>query len=227
MITEGWSIQMATKKTNAKGQRMDSGSLSKHSFENEYYKQACDDHRFYADMRFKQLSLFGVISGLLLNAFNASAAWPKMEILTSFGVIVTSVIWVMEVRSSMYAQKAKARIRLCETCLANTQIPENSPEDREGDFKPKWPLVNATNAVLFLYMATFVFWTTLLLVHLESSIQLVTGILFGAAFVLLVVFSIREYLPLLKHSIKSMSRHTRRSRSKRNMKAGGIDALNE
>src|ERR1051325_7072300 len=81
-------------------------------FEEEWpkdlYKQMCDEHRFYGDMRFKQLSLYGVVTALLVNAMNskdvASAAISAKAICV-IALLSTSVLWVMEVRSSLYGYR--------------------------------------------------------------------------------------------------------------------------
>ncbi len=58
-------------------------------------------------MRFKQLTLIGVISGLLLNALKSTPTSSQALITSYIGMIIASVIWVMEVRSSVHGIKAR------------------------------------------------------------------------------------------------------------------------
>src|SRR6476469_9385837 len=84
--------------------------VSEEELSKDLYKQVCDEHRFYGDMRFKQLSLYGVITALLVNAMNskdvATAAISAKPICV-IALLSTSVLWVMEVRSSLYGYRCQ------------------------------------------------------------------------------------------------------------------------
>ena len=158
---------------------------------NEIYKQASEDHRFYGDMRFKQLTLFGVLSGLLLNALNSQTLHPLRWIFGLVGIASTTLLWIMEVRSSVHAQKALEIKRFYEK--QRTVHPPTR-------FELRWTLINATNAILMFYLASFVSWTVVFLAGIHRS--LFYGIVLLLVLLLLVVFTIREYEPLLKHAWK-------------------------
>jgi hypothetical protein len=80
----------------------------------EMYKQACENSRFYGDMRFKQLTLFGVICGLLLNALKDASVPNKILTIAAIGMIATTVIWIMEVRSFGHWLKAASKRKMFE-----------------------------------------------------------------------------------------------------------------
>lgn len=174
--------------------------LSNNHFEPELYKQACDDHRFYGDMRFKQLSLFALISGFLFNALNNTNTAQRVIAISLCGLITTMVIWVMEVRSSLHGQSARARKRRLE---AEVLLADSGQADaKEDEFKPKWRLFNATFAVLLLYAFAYLSWMGIWLSQLDSCRLLPVGILLGFLFVVLAIFSVREYTALLRDAIK-------------------------
>ena len=116
--------------------------------EDSRLKQIGDNLRFYGDMRFKQLTLF---SGAMA-AFGTGIARDSGTMLTlgiSFrfaiaiaGLLFTTVIWVMEVRSSAYWAAMRGQ--------ASSIWPR--PLDTH------WRLLNATNAVVLFYAASFCFW---------------------------------------------------------------------
>ncbi|MGP8173102.1 MAG: hypothetical protein ACLP7O_00985 [Terracidiphilus sp.] len=174
---------------------------AKSPLEAEQYKQACDDHRFFGDMRFKQLSLFAVMNGLLLNALNSSNAVAKASTIGSLGMMISAVIWIMEVRSSIFGHRARAKKKSFE--LETEKIPsglEDSPIEKcEEQFEIKWTHVNATNAVLSLYMISYLSWLVLFFWEAHSWILQAFGLLMGLMFVFLVIFTMREYLSLLRH----------------------------
>ena len=174
---------------------------SKSPLETEQYKQACDDHRFYGDMRFKQLSLFAVISGLLLNALKDITVDEKVSTVSSIGMMITCVIWIMEVSSSMHGQRARARKRSFEeeSVIMSTQEVSLSTEKAPEKFEPKWTHLNATNAVLLLYMVSYLSWFILFLWFAHSYLLRAIGLMLGMMYFLLIIFSLREYGPLFSH----------------------------
>jgi hypothetical protein len=72
----------------------------------EIYKQNCEDLRFYGDMRFKQLTLWSVGMGFVLNVVYGKEAVSltayQRGIWYEVAFFWTVVIWVMEVRSSVH-----------------------------------------------------------------------------------------------------------------------------
>jgi hypothetical protein len=163
----------------------------------ESYKQACEDHRFYADMRFKQLTLFSAISGLLLSSLASSSPTITKPTLSIIGIAATTVLWLMEVRSSIYAQAARARQRLLERAVTITP-----PQLGHDNFELHWTLLNATNAVLALYIATFVFWFAVFYRFTSTSLRWEGCSALFLIFAVLITFSLREYALLLSHGAK-------------------------
>ncbi|HWE83742.1 MAG TPA: hypothetical protein VG267_02280 [Terracidiphilus sp.] len=161
------------------------------------YKEACNDHRFYADLRFKQLSLFALVDGFLLKEFVDSTSSPKIAIIGAIGVVVSSALWVMEIRSSLYAQKAKGRQRLLE--------PDNiSAVDAElRRFEARWTILNATNAVLTLFIGSFLFWFWQTFENSSSPAKIAVGALGMVIFAVLLAFSVREYWTLFTHAVRT------------------------
>src|SRR5260370_9723500 len=81
----------------------------------ETIKQACEDHRFYGDMRFKVLTLFAVTMGALLTALlaprsGATLSDPSKVALSVIGLGLTAVLWTIEVRSTIFAVQSRTVI---------------------------------------------------------------------------------------------------------------------
>lgn len=155
----------------------------------DLYKQVCDEHRFYGDMRFKQLSLYGVVTALLVNAINskeAARAAISVSAICVMAVVSTSVLWIMEVRSSSYGYRCQKR---------RDQFEISRQSASGASFPPvefHWTLVNATNTVLLLYVCSYLFWLWQwwVAVHHEAPIR---GLLLVLGFGILIAFSAREY----------------------------------
>jgi hypothetical protein len=133
------------------------------------YKQVCEDFRFYGDMRFKQLTLFSAVTVLLLNVTTAAnpplliAHHSNKTVVGIAGMLFTAVLWIMEVRSTRYALQARAE---------KDKIERRDPRERE------W--VTASNAVLFLYAASYFFWFRLLADAGDTTLcRALTEIIFG------------------------------------------------
>jgi hypothetical protein len=119
----------------------------------EQFKQACEDHRFYGDMRFKVLTLFAVTMGALLTALlapkpDAQIAASSLIVLSVIGLGLTAVLWTMEVRSTIFAVQSRTII---EALGGGNQ-----------DFRPRLSQVSATNSVLLLYMSAYFGWAVFL-----------------------------------------------------------------
>lgn len=157
-------------------------------FSKDLYKQVCDEHRFYGDMRFKQLSLYGVITALLVNAMNSkdvATATISAKAICVIALLSTSVLWVMEVRSSLYGYRCqKAKDQFETNGSSASGIVTDQPSFH-------WTLLNATNLVLVLYFCSYLFW-------LRQWIALEPRVYVGhylpmAWFMILIAFSVREY----------------------------------
>ena len=139
--------------------------------------QLCENMRFYGEMRFKQLTL--LMAGMTA-AGAGVAQYPLLKVPLAFaGMLFTSVMWVMEVRSTLYGVAHREAAPQLWPCPSAVRF--------------RW--LNATNAVLFLHMAFYAFWLWCGALWHPSCLLLILGI--GLA-VLLLVFSIANYWPLWK-----------------------------
>lgn len=165
---------------------MDSSTLSLE----EQYKQNCEDFRFYGDMRFKQLTVWSIGMGFVLNVLYGKDAigfgTERRGLWYIAAFFWTSVIWVMEVRSSVHGVR---RLRF------KTEVESEVPKDPS----PKWTLLNATNAVALLYAVSCAAWC----VQLERAwgIQVVSFWVLIVVLVILASFNLREYWALLRHAL--------------------------
>jgi hypothetical protein len=110
--------------------------------------QLAENMRFYADMRFKQLTLF--LAGLTLAA-GGVAQYGTKELVGAITIrqgvavaaaLLTAVMWVMEVRSSIYWR------------VHREEVPDLWPRPKRDPFA----LLNATNSLLVLHLAIYSFW---------------------------------------------------------------------
>lgn len=158
----------------------------------EVYKQNCEDHRFYGDMRFKQLTLWSVGMGFLLNAvFGKDAACLSVlhRGLWCFAAFFwTAVIWVMEVRSTVHG-------------LRRIEYRAGIEGSAGGRYSNKWTLLNASSVIALLYASSCVVWSIQLLTIWGARV--IAFWVMSAAFALLAAFTIREYLEMWKHAIKN------------------------
>jgi hypothetical protein len=168
------------------------------TFEVEIYKQTCENCRFYGDMRFKQLTLFGVIYGLLLNVLKDANTPGKVLTICSIGMIATTVLWIMEVRSFVHWLRAASLKEMFEgRAIGEAQL-EKATSNK--DAVPKWTLVNASNAVLLLYLISYLFWYVLFLGQLSDFARISSAVIFGLGCLFLLVFSVIEYQPAFRHA---------------------------
>ena len=133
--------------------------------------ELAETHRFYGDMRFKQLTLFmaamsAAIGGV--HEFPNERWWLAVA-----GLFFTGVMWIMEVRSTAYS------IGL------HSAAPELLP--RQKFF---WPLLNSSFAVLSLHVAFYLFWLSRIHAWGPTCISFSIGAAVG---LMLLVFSIGNY----------------------------------
>jgi hypothetical protein len=139
--------------------------------------QLAENVRWFGDMRFKLLTL--LMGGM--TALGAGVAqYPALKVpLAVSGALFASVMWVMEVRSTLFA-------------VANlVEAPELFPARVARLFS--W--VNATGSLLFLHLAFYAFWVWCAARWSGSYWVSALGVGLG---VFLVVFSIGDYWPLRK-----------------------------
>lgn len=154
----------------------------------EKFRQACEDHRFFGDMRFKQLTLFTAVMAALLTALltkEVQISDLDRAVLYLIGLGFTSVLWVMEIRSTIHGDKSSAIIE----ALGN----------QKQYFGVLSQPFNATNAVFVLYSISYFGWT-IVLGRIANSGWVYASWAIGA---FLLSYTILEYLPLWKHRTKS------------------------
>jgi hypothetical protein len=163
---------------------------------NESRNQIAENMRFYADMRFKQLTLFVAwltIAGAGVSQFGvnvfAEQTFNNIRVplfiegisvrivIALSAVLFTAVMWVMEVRSTL-------------NWVAHRQI--------VPDLWPRWEskwfrCVNATNAVLLLYVFVYFFWLWCAYAWQVFYLLTIAGIVLG---LFLLLFSVTSYWPL-------------------------------
>lgn len=144
--------------------------------------QLGENMRFYSDMRFKQLTLLMAA----MTAVGAGVAqYPDFKVaLAIAGMLFTSVMWVMEVRSTLHF----------------IAVRERAPDLWPPGVPTILPWLNATNAVLFLHIAFYGFWFSCAARWYRGILLRGLGIALG---VLLLTFSIANYWRLWTHRVAS------------------------
>jgi hypothetical protein len=124
----------------------------------EEYKELSNNIRFYANMRFAQLTLFSAVTAALLTIVFVRE--PPLEeaartVLKIGGGIVTFVFWVMEERSNGYGMHFARRIIELEGLLGYRVW--------QGRRMGTKAIFSATNAVRLMYFFVAVFWLVTIL----------------------------------------------------------------
>ncbi len=148
-------------------------------------EQLAENMRFYGDMRFKQLTVW--LAGMTVFAagavqFQSSYLAPSLSVREALAVaatIFTSVVWIMEVSSTMYF-------------VANRQT---APHLWPRSSSKIGRVFSATNAILLLYVGTYGAW--LWLGH-QWGLSLFWLVLLFTLAILLGVVTIVRYLPIWK-----------------------------
>lgn len=166
--------------------------------QNDLLKFAADNMRFYGDMRFKQLTLFSVVTAFLLNAAVSKDALvllgghKNLTPISLLGILFTAVLWVMEVASTLYGVRYLAPV---------VKALDTLEVDQDGKVCRHWTHLNASNAVIFLYVGSYTIWWFMWKAAGKMTCPgYVAWIVFGLAGLFLVVFTAREYWQLWKHS---------------------------
>ena len=141
--------------------------------------------RYFGDMRFKQLTLFmGFMSVAVggIVAVGDKSVIPGVNlrlVIAAIGLLFTSMLWVMEVRSTVAWSEVKSATAVTWPF-----------------YKYFFPLfINATSVVLGFYMVIYVFWAYCIFV-LASKIFL--SIVLICMFAILVVISVVNYSHCIK-----------------------------
>lgn len=111
------------------------------------HDQISENLRFHVDMRFKQLTLFVAFLSFSGAGFISESSQTEFipnvtlkQLISSFCVLFTTVLLIMEVRSHLYWRK-------------HHEIDKNLWPSPTVNFS----FINSTNAVLFLYLSTLIF----------------------------------------------------------------------
>ena len=119
----------------------------------EEYRELNNNLRFYANMRFAQLTLFSAITAAFLTiifTITPPLSESTRSILKVGGLISTIVLWVMEERSSGYGMHFYKRIVELEPLLGY--------KIWQGRKMRTKAIFSATNAVRVLYFFVAAFW---------------------------------------------------------------------
>jgi hypothetical protein len=142
--------------------------------------QLAENMRFYADMRFKQLTL--LLAWLTIAAAGVAVYGQNLlvgnlcvrQTLALGSLLFTAVMWVMEVRASLYWR-------------ANREAaPDLWPRPRNDCFS--W--INATNALLVLHITIYLFWLWCASAWNAPKLPIWVFISLG---ILLLIFSLYSY----------------------------------
>jgi hypothetical protein len=145
--------------------------------------QLVENIRFYGEMRFKQLTLFMAgmtVLGAGVAQYPSSKLFDGLElriVLAVAAMLFTGVIWIMEVRSTLQA------------IASREQAKEFWPRPKPKHFGS----INATNAVLVLYIVSYGFWFWC---AQQWGTPLPALLLCGPLGLILLIFSAVSYYPL-------------------------------
>jgi hypothetical protein len=160
----------------------------------DVYKQRCDDHRFYQEMRFKQLTLWSGATALLLNAEFSDKSGAQIArhplIIPVIGLLFTAAFWVMEVRSTLHGIEALEATDPYKELLPSTRL-------------ARWNVVNHTLGTLALYFGSFLIWSRVAVTSTEGTPAWVFVIAISMMLIVLaslIVFSVREYIHVWKNT---------------------------
>ena len=133
--------------------------------------QLAENHRFYGDMRFKQLTLFMAAmttAGAGVIQFPGNRWWIALGAL-----FVAAVMWVIEVRAVLNG------------IAARKAIPEQFPS------RPTfWPWINASWVVLLLHVACYAVWLWCIRIWCPTCCSFYIGVFVG---IMLLIFSVVNY----------------------------------
>lgn len=150
----------------------------------DVFKQRCEEHRHFSDIRFKQLTLWFAATALLINESFSERGGLRLAqhplLVPMSGALITAVFWIMEVRATLKGIEALESVRVYRDLLPAPQL-------------SNWTFVNHTNATLLLYAASFVIWTVLIM---RTKSWLIC--LLAAVGLVLFFFTAREYMHLWK-----------------------------
>jgi hypothetical protein len=116
----------------------------------EEYKDISENLRHYANMRFKQLTLFSVLTGVILGAIAKGdfRGCASIIVLKIIGICVVITFGIMEEKAADYWQSFVKRAMQIEEQIGY----------RQYSGRPKRRFITATNATRFLYLVILVFW---------------------------------------------------------------------
>jgi hypothetical protein len=169
----------------------------------EVFKQRSELRSWYADNRFKQLTLWFAAMTLLITAGyhheSDIALGQHPFIVPLLGILLTSAFWVMEVSSSLREIEAVESLKSYEKLVP---IPTKLKN---------WTFFNHTNVTLLLYIVSFGFWTALVWTGLAEHVKLgkltercmaTIMVAITVAGVVLLTYTVREYWYLWRNAKK-------------------------
>jgi len=173
------------------------------NLEVEILRQTYEDHRFYGDLRFKQLTLFALFTGVLVNAAVSDrgvrllSGHDNRTLFSLIGMLFTAVFWVMEVRSTIWGLRHRPK----KGAWASGSGASSGATPTPG-VTFHWTLLNATNGVPIMYIAAYGLWWWVWNAAGQMTCPgWVAWIGFAAVGFVLFVFTAREYWQIWKDAI--------------------------
>ena len=142
--------------------------------------------RFYGDMRFKQLTLYlawitVAVAGISQFGTDIFLSNASVKLVISFAsMLITAVIWIMEISSTKYWVAFKENLS------------EKTPSSGI-----KLKLFTATNATMFLYLVSYLFWFYAACTWDGNTIFLIIYAVIGLS---IFIHNVLNYWPLWRHS---------------------------
>lgn len=151
---------------------------------NQEYAELQENMRFYGNMRFKQLTLFFAITGVLLavqfgNLVRVEDISP-VGIIPVIGIIIVYVFYIMEIRAADNYWGFRKLAKKYEN------DPSNGLVIKQFINLKKEKVCNATHAVHFLFLAFWIMWFYILS---NNLVYIVSG-----AIILVIAVCIERYI---------------------------------
>jgi len=144
----------------------------------EEYRELNANMRYYANLRFAQLTIFVALTGSLIAALftkDISVSPLAQFLLKVAGGYIAAMFWIMEERAADYWHHYRKRAVELEDLLGYRQHKDRPRktylvalfEDQLGYWqhkdRPTWTFLTATNAARAIYVGSIVWWLIALL----------------------------------------------------------------
>ena len=158
-------------------------------------KQIAENMRFYADVRFKQVTLLfawlAIAGAGIVHADDQylAGSWTVKQAVAACSILITAVLWVYEVRAASH-------------WYAHRNSPPKVPNIWPSNLRHSLSFISGTNMTLGMFVILYFSWVWLFNEwRLESCLSVFLTWLFGLIGGILVIFSVLEHAGR-KHSDK-------------------------